>query len=263
MIDTPCESSNDPLHDLAAEIRHTAPDTSGASRWHSEFDAALEKSREPAPSTRDALELGGLELGDGPFDPGPEPTAEECAQQVAYLGAQEAAQALAENKMHEVASQLDAQEAVQTSTAPASECPVKFDRPLSEEDLEYVAFLDDPLTTPEPERDREKIIRDLGGIWKEKQSREKQRNPRKSKLSPKQLAANEHRKTPEGKAAYNERQNEVRWKKAEDEGRVIKRRKSLKGMTPEEKAERQRGQAAERQRRRRANTLREEHKGNN
>lgn len=247
MIDTPCESPNDPLHDLAAEIRHTPPDTGGASRWHSEFDAALKKIHEPAPSTRDALQLG-----DGPFDPGPEPTAEECAQQVAYLEAQEAAQALAENEMHEVTSQLDARETVQTSTAPASGYPVNFERPLSEEDLEYVAFLDDPLTTPEPERDRERIIRELGGIWKEKQTREKQRNPRKSKLSPEQLAANEHRKTPEGKAAYNERQNEVRWKKAEDEGRMIKRRKSLKGMTPEEKAERKREQAAARQRELRA-----------
>ncbi|MEP2204770.1 MAG: hypothetical protein ABJI65_18095, partial [Tateyamaria sp.] len=162
MIDTPCESSNDPLHNLAAEIRHTPPDMSGGSRWHSEVHAALEKIHEPAPSTRDALELGGLELGDGPFDPGPEPTAEECAQQVAYLEAQEAAQALAENETHEVASQQDAQEAVQTSTASASGCPVNFDLPLSEEDLEYVAFLDDPLIMPEPERDRAQTIRELG-----------------------------------------------------------------------------------------------------
>ena len=252
MIDTPCESSNDPLHGLAAEIRHAPPDTGGASRWHSEFDAALEKIHEPAPSTRDALELGELELGDGPFDPGLEPTAEECAQQVAYLEAQEAAQALAENEMHEVASQPDAQEAVQTSTAPASGSPVNFALPLSEENLEFVASLNDPLSTPEPERDREKIIRELGGIWANSQRREKQRNPRKSKLSTEHLAANENRKTPEGKAAYNERQNKVRWKKAEDEGRLIKRRKSLKGMTPEEKAERKREQAAARQRELRA-----------
>lgn len=252
MIDTPCESSNDPLHDLAAEIRHAPPDTGGASRWHSEVEAALKKIHEPAPSTRDALELGELELSNGPFDPGPEPTAEECAQQVAYLEAQEAAQALTENEMHEVILQLDTQDAAQSSLPPASGSTVNFNIPLSEENLEHVAFLDDPLATPEPERDREKIIRELGGIWEEKRRREKQRNPRKSKLSPEQLAANENRKTPEGKAAYNERQNKVRRKKAEDEGRVIKHRKSLKGMTPEEKAERKREQDAARQRKLRA-----------
>tara|TARA_R100000935_G_scaffold43359_1_gene65728 strand:- start:2583 stop:3368 length:786 start_codon:yes stop_codon:yes gene_type:complete len=252
MTATQGESSIDTLSDLAAEIRFSKPDTRVTVARQAEIEAELTGIQEPTTTEPDQIGMGELNLGEGPFDPGPAPSEEEVLELGRYLHAQEAAQASSEQETREVVVPAERQEPDQAKTASAATSDVSFQRPLSMEELECVEALDDPLVVSEPERDREQIIRALGETWAKNQSREKKREPRKSKLSPEQLAANEHRKTPAGRIAYNNRQNEVRWQKAEDEGRTIRRRKSLKDVAVEEKVERNRQQAAERQRKRRA-----------
>ncbi|MEH6647974.1 hypothetical protein [Sulfitobacter sp.] len=73
----------------------------------------------------------------------------------------------------------------------------------------------------------------------------KPKTSRKFVLSPRQLEIIAYRKGPEGRPLWNDYQKAQRWKKAEEEGRVIVPRKNLKAMTPEEKASHIREQAAQ------------------
>jgi hypothetical protein len=116
-------------------------------------------------------------------------------------------------------------------------------------DTDLIPTSDAPELTPieAQRRHGERFIANLNGP--------KPKTARKSKLSPRQAEIIEYRKSPEGKPLWNEYQLAKRWEKAEVDGRTIIPRKSLKHMTPEEKAEHQRKQAAERKRTQRAKNI--------
>lgn len=213
MCDHPSESQNDGLDDLGAEI-YAAPPVTQLS----------DNQQEAILRELDSMGLDDLELGDGPFDPGPNMTADELAE-MAELEKRREAEAELAPIMDDLIVQYDAEKADPIPTP---------DEPNA------------PKLTPleAQEQHRERFIANLNGP--------KPKTARKSQLSPRQAEIIEYRKSPEGKPLWNDYQNEKRWAKAELEGRAIIRRKSLKDMTPEEKAERERAQAAERQRKRRA-----------
>lgn len=161
------------------------------------------------------LGLDELDLGDGPFDPGPLMDAQELVKLCDLEKRQEAEAGFRPN-----IDDLNAQPVAEKAEAGTET--------------------------------RDQALLRLAGGYCKKLRQPKPKTARKSQLSPRQVEIIEYRKSPEGKPLWNDYQNAKRWAKAELEGRAIIRRKSLKDMTPEEKAERKREQAAQRQRKRRA-----------
>ncbi len=94
-------------------------------------------------------------------------------------------------------------------------------------------------------------IQEMSKAFLDKENRHKAARKGKSRRTLKQQGIADYRKG-EGRELYNEVQKLRRWLKADEEGRVIKPRRSLKDMSPEEKAAYQAEQVAERQRRFRA-----------
>jgi len=172
----------------------------------------------------DAIGLDDLDLGEGPFDPGPLFSADENAQMVHLEITQE------------VNAELDYLETLNADNPP----PATSDAAHSHDEP------DEPELTPleAQRRHGERFIANLNGP--------KLKTARKSKLSPRQVEIIEYRKSPEGKPLWNEYQLAKRWEKAEADGRTIIPRKSLKNMTPEEKTAHQSEQAAARKRKQRA-----------
>lgn len=108
--------------------------------------------------------------------------------------------------------------------------------------------LDAPMITPQKTQEEHRAK------WLADQQGPKAKTVRRSKPSPAQIEIARYRRE-EGREAWNEYQKAKRWVKADKEGREITARQNLKAMTPEQKAEHKREQAAARKRRERAKII--------